>query len=1048
MLEWLGIRAGVLRLDRQDGHQPTPGIVGVTGPSVQTRGDRASTDELRPAAGVEAALDRARRMLDNEPEFIFWKDLDSVFRGCNQRFAEVAGLSSPDEIVGKTDFDLAWTEGEADYYREVDRRVMANDAPEFHIIESQLQADGERSWIDTSKVPTYDEQGRVCGILGMYSNITGRIESAKLLSHGTDILRAMSYCARAMVEHRDWTINVEAVLEAVGRAVEVSRVTLFSIRDHGDDHILQHRFEWVSDGFEPRSGRPDLQNVPMRKVGLDRLYGELVEGRCVHVRVRELSGGERRILEDQKVLSVVTAPIVVDNRLWGFIEFDDCSIERQWLIAEIEALRSVSGVIGAAIQRQRVERALRLETRRFEQLFENTPLAILIADAEESVVDANPAFERLFGFSRSEIVDRKINDLITPPDRTDEASWLSRRTFNGETVAQRTVRHRKDQTAVPVEVFGVPVIQDGKIILVYGIYVDQTERLRAEAALRESEEKFRSLAEQSLQGIFVVKNGKVAYANRMMAEITGYPLDEFLQFDQPRLERIIHPADRTFVVASVNGFEIGDGQVGPQSEYRLISKSGIVKWVLQQTRTVRFDGDLGVEGVLVDITQRKRAEEQLLQSALHDPLTGLPNRASFHDRVDLALERSRGRTRSPFAVLFLDLDRFKLINDGYGHQAGDRLLVEIAHRLRTAVRPGDTVARLGGDEFTVLIPDVKGQNEAVSVAHRIRDALSSPFKVGDQEVFTTASTGIAISSPHYETPDEILRDADIAMYRAKSEGRARHHVYDETMHPLVLNQLQMENDLRRAVENDEFRLHYQPIVHTSSGRIVACEALLRWQHPDRGLLPPSEFLSVAEDTGLINPIGEWVLKTGCLQAAEWLDDCGVDASPAVSINLFSRQFTRTELVVYIREILDEIGLPPDKLQLEITESATIDVPELAIDVMRRLRDLGVKVHLDDFGTGYSSLAYLQRFAVDTLKIDQGIVQRLGKGGGGAEIVEAIVTLARNLGMDALAEGIETGEQLALVRDLGCTYGQGYLFSKPKPPAEIIEIIKRGSMTIE
>ncbi len=670
-----------------------------------------------------------------------------------------------------------------------------------------------------------------------------------------------------------------------------------------------------------------------------------------------------------------------------------------------------------------------------------------MADADETVVDANPAFKELFGFSRAEIVNRKINDLITPADRADEASWLSRRTFGGETVAQRTVRRRKDQTPVPVEVFGVPVIQDGKVVLVYGIYVDQTDRLRAEAALRESEEKFRSLAEQSLQGIFVVKRGRVAYANKMMADITGYPLDEFLRFDQTGLERIIHPADRPFVVAAANKFEVGDGHVSPQSEYRLISKSGTVKWVLQQTRTVRFDGDLGVEGVLVDITQRKHAEEQLLQSALHDPLTGLPNRASFHDRVDLALERARGRSDSPFAVLFLDLDRFKLINDGYGHQAGDRLLVEIAHRLRRAVRPGDTVARLGGDEFTVLIPDVKDQSEAVSVANRIRDALAAPFRVGDQEVFTTASTGIAISSPHYDTPDEILRDADIAMYRAKAEGRARHHVYDETMHPLVLSQLQMENDLRRALDNEEFRLHYQPIVNTSSGQIVACEALLRWQHPERGLLPPSEFLSVAEETGLIIPIGEWVLRTGCEQASEWMREIDAETSPAVSVNLFSRQFTRTELVVYIKEILDALQLPANRLQLEITESATIDVPELAIDVMRRLRSLGVKVHLDDFGTGYSSLAYLQRFAIDTLKIDQGFTQRLGSDGGGVEIVETIISLARNLGMDALAEGIETGEQLDIIRSLGCTYAQGYLFSKPKPPAEIMAIIRSGPMDV-
>ena len=999
------------------------------------------------APGIEAALDRVRHVLVEEPEFIFWKDRNSVYQGCNERFAKAAGLNSPDEIIGKTDRDFPWTKGETDDYREVDRRVIANDAPEYHIIESQLQADGRRFWVDTSKVPFYNDEGAVAGVFGVYSDITNRVESEKVLAQGTQVFRAMSFAARAMVEHIDWAINIEMVLQTLGRAVEVSRATLFSIHDVENDHLLNHRFEWVSEGSIPRKDLPELQGIPMRKVGLGRLHDELVAGRCVHGRVRELSGSERRILDDQNVLSVVTAPLIVNNQLWGFIEFDDMVTERHWLIAEIEALRSASGIIGAAIQRHDVERALRLETRRFEQLYENMPLAILITDADDNVVTVNPAFELLFGFQRNEVTGRPINQLITPPERIDEASWLSRRTFGGETVAQRTVRHRKDGTPVPVEVFGVPVTQDGKVALVHGIYVDQTDRLRAEAALRESEEKFRSLAEQSLQGIFVVMSGRVVYANKMMAEITGYGLDEILDFEQRQFEAIVHPADRSFVNAAVNGFEIGDGRVSPQSEYRLITKSGAVTWVLQQTRTVRFDGELGVEGVLVDITKRKRAEEQLLQSALHDPLTGLPNRASFYDRVDLALERAGGRAESHFAVLFLDLDRFKLINDGYGHQTGDRLLVEIAHRLRRAVRPGDTVARLGGDEFTVLIPDVQGQEEAVSVAGRINDALSRPFKVGDQEVFTTASTGIAISSDRYDNPDEILRDADIAMYRAKADGRARHFVYDVSMHPIVLSQLHLENDLRRALERDEFRLHYQPIVDTVSGRIVACEALLRWQHPERGLLPPGEFLTMAEETGIINPIGEWVLRTGCEQALEWKNRLNGSGSPAVSINLFSDQFSRQELVVYIQEILDDINLPADRLQLEITESAIIEVPELAIDVMLRLHNLGVKVHLDDFGTGYSSLAYLQRFAVDTLKIDRGFIQRLGSDGGGTEIVRTIITLARNLGMDSLAEGIETKEQLQIVRDLGCLYGQGYLFAKPMPPKEVLELIARGPMDV-
>ena len=1028
-------------------HSPPRDNGGLSGSS-HSAGEIARDGEARRLVpGVEAALAQTQEFLGQTPDFVFWKDVNSVYQGCNELFATAVGVASPEEIVGKTDYDLVCSDSEADYYHEIDRRVIETESPEYHIVEPQSRADGEQIWIDTSKVPVFDDDGRVTGLLGVCSDITGRVDLEKGPFQGTQIFRAMSFAARALVNPTDWSMEIIEVLKDLGRATDVSRVAIFSIKDDGDDFIMHHRHEWAAEGITCRQGDPSIAALPIRKLGLDRLHIELLAGRCVHTRVRDLSTAERNALESQGVLSVAAAPIFIDDDLWGMIEFQDCVGERQWMIAEVEVLRSAAGIIGAAIQRRRVERAFRQETHRFAQLFENTPLAILMAGADEKVVAINPAFEALFGFSRSEVIGRRINDLITPPDRHDEATWLSRRAFGGVPVAQPTVRSRKDGTSVPVEIYGVPVIQDGSVDLVYAIYVDQTERLRAEAALRESEEKFRSLAEQSLQGIFVVKNGVIAYANKMMADITGFALEEILRFDQSALERIIHPADRPYVVAAASGFEIGDGEVSPQSEYRLITKSGAVKWVLQQTRTVRFDGDLGVEAVLVDITKRKHAEEQLLHSALNDPLTGLPNRASFYDRVDLALQRARGRNKAPFAVLFLDLDRFKLINDGYGHQAGDRLLVEIAHRLRRAVRPGDTVARLGGDEFTVLIPDIKGSEEAVAVARRIHDSLSRPFRVGGQEVFTTASTGIAISSPRYDDPDEILRDADIAMYHAKAEGRARHSMYEETMHPLVLSQLHMENDLRRALEREEFRLHYQPIIDTSSGGIVACEALLRWQHPERGLLPPGEFLSIAEETGLINPIGEWVLRTGCRQARRWMRELDENESFAVSINLFSQQFSRPELVVHIEKLLDEFELPANRLQLEITESAVIDVPELAIDVLHRLRGLGVKVHLDDFGTGYSSLAYLQRFAVDILKIDQGFVQSMRRNGGGAEIVETIVTLAQNLGMAALAEGIETTEQLHIVRDLGCVFGQGYLFAKPLPPEEVLEFVRCGPVDV-
>jgi EAL domain-containing protein (putative c-di-GMP-specific phosphodiesterase class I) len=333
------------------------------------------------------------------------------------------------------------------------------------------------------------------------------------------------------------------------------------------------------------------------------------------------------------------------------------------------------------------------------------------------------------------------------------------------------------------------------------------------------------------------------------------------------------------------------------------------------------------------------------------------------------------------------------------------------------------------------------------VAERIHGALADPFLVGGDEVYTTVSTGIAVSHDRYENPDEMLRDADIAMYQAKADGRAQYSVFRQAMHGMVVSQLHMENDLRRALDRDEFELFYQPIIDLDTRTIVACEALIRWRHPQRGLLLPGDFLVHAEDTGLIMPIGEWVVRNACVQALEWSHRLGVDDSPAVSVNLFSTQFSRSELVDLIVSHLDDVGLPAHLLQLEITESAVIDVPELAIDVMQRLRNLGVKVHLDDFGTGYSSLSYLQRFAIDVLKIDQSFIQRLGAAGDGLEIVKAIVNLARTLGMKALAEGIETADQLSVVRDLGCAYGQGFYFARPAPAAEVLELIEAGPITL-
>jgi diguanylate cyclase (GGDEF)-like protein len=400
------------------------------------------------------------------------------------------------------------------------------------------------------------------------------------------------------------------------------------------------------------------------------------------------------------------------------------------------------------------------------------------------------------------------------------------------------------------------------------------------------------------------------------------------------------------------------------------------------------------------------------------------------DHLKLSIARARRNQSQRFAVLYLDLDRFKVINDSLGHTIGDQLLVGIADRLKDNLRPGDTVARLGGDEFVILIEDIAEDTEAVQVAERIQQQLSAPFTLSGREVFTTVSLGIAPSDTGYERAEDILRDADTAMYRAKSAGKARYEIFDRAMHARAINLLQMETDMRRALERDEFLIHYQPIVALDNFRLRGFEALVRWQHPERGFISPMDFIPIAEETGLIVPLGELVMREACAQMQRWQAMFPVDPPLYVAVNLSSKQFSQSTLIDKVADILKETGVNPSSVKLEITESLVMENIDTATDMLRQLRALGIKLAIDDFGTGYSSLSYLHRFPIDTLKIDRSFVTRMSENNENTEIVRTIVVLAQNLGMDVVAEGVETNEQLVLLQKLGCENGQGYFFSKP------------------
>jgi len=436
-----------------------------------------------------------------------------------------------------------------------------------------------------------------------------------------------------------------------------------------------------------------------------------------------------------------------------------------------------------------------------------------------------------------------------------------------------------------------------------------------------------------------------------------------------------------------------------------------------------------------DVTTRQQSvdlklmEERLLYEALYDNLTGLPNRVLLMERLRQAVQAAQQGDKSLFATLFVDLDRFKMINDSLGHSAGDRLLINIAKRLSGCLRPKDTLARLGGDEFVILLENLNSRESVTRVAERIQKALALPFSVEGNEVFTAASIGIALSDTGYAHPEDLLRDADIAMYRAKAQGRARYEIFHPKMHTRAVTLLQLETDLRRAIERQELQLYYQPIISLRTRQAIGFEALIRWQHPTRGMVSPDEFIPIAEETGLIIPIGDWLLREACRQMQVWRQIFS-DRSPLmINVNVSGKQFS-SYLPKQVSQILQETGLDPRQLKLEITETLLMENAEYAVIHLTQLQGLGVQLAIDDFGTGYSSLSYLYRFPIDTLKIDRSFISRLDSDGEQLAIVRTIIMLAWNLGMEVVAEGVETSKQLAQLRALRCEYAQGYLFAKP------------------
>jgi diguanylate cyclase (GGDEF)-like protein/PAS domain S-box-containing protein len=688
----------------------------------------------------------------------------------------------------------------------------------------------------------------------------------------------------------------------------------------------------------------------------------------------------------------------------------------------------VQGIARDVTERKEAELALQQSEAKFRTLAETASDAIITMDDHGVISFVNAATEKIFGHPPSSMIGQKLTMLIPERLREIHGSELDRYLRSDKRDApwksvELPGQHR-DGHEVELELSFAEYDKDGRRFFT-SVIRDITERKRSQEALKSSESRFRDLFENANDLIYTHDlQGKFTSLNRAGERITGYSRDEAVNM---QISQVVAPEYLDYAMRMT--MRKLEGEVPSSYELEIIAKGGHRVMLELSTRLIYQNGQaVGVQGIGRDITSRRLAEDQLLHNALHDSLTDLPNRTEFMRHLQCAVEQTKTDREFQFAVLFLDLDRFKVINDSLGHVIGDKLLVGIAKRLMTCVRPHDIVARFGGDEFTILLNGIHGAADATMVAERLQRKLTAPFKFGNYEVFSSASIGILVSDGIDREAEDFLRDADTAMYRAKEAGKARCEVFDREMHAANMNLLQIETDLRRALTRNEFEVFYQPITNLDTDVCREFEALIRWKHPVHGYVAPKEFISVAEESGLIIPIGQWILAEACRQTRIWQKEIEAYEKLSISVNLSAKQLMHPSLRGQLEEVLMTTGLNPRFLKLEVTESTVIERSETALAVLSEIKALGISLSMDDFGTGYSSLTYLHQFPFERLKIDRSFVDKMDHDPKSEAIVRTILLLGKNLNMEVVAEGIESYRQVELLRQLGCNLGQGFLFS--------------------
>jgi len=692
----------------------------------------------------------------------------------------------------------------------------------------------------------------------------------------------------------------------------------------------------------------------------------------------------------------------------------------------------ILGVLSVALYKSRKDRSIqdqlvKLKTNEqfYHSLYQYNPDLTITLDMDGNFISINQVVE-FYGYTEKEILHQSFIPYVVP-DQVERTLEHFQKARSGTSTTFETAIFGRTGERFELSVTNIPIVVDDQIVGVFGTLKDITELKKTQQALMEAESKYRNLTEDSLVGSYIIQDAKFVYVNRRLLEMLDCTEEQLIGMD---VMEFVYPEDRIMVTENMNK-RLQGSITSIQYQYRAIKNDQTIIHMEVHGSKTMYHGKPAIIGTVINISARKEAEKTIEYMTHHDALTGLANRYQFYNRLKTTLSNE---TTKSMAVLFFDLDRFQLINDSMGHGIGDRLLQAVSERLQNSIPNKEYMARNGGDEFLISLLNMDRQ-EVTEVANQILACFVNPFQIDQYELYITPSIGISLYPNDGNDTETLIKKADLAMYQAKRSGKNSFQFYHSDQDGDTYERLEMEADLRKAIEQNEFQVHYQPKINLVSGKVTGVEALLRWQHPEKGLISPAEFIPLAEETGLIIPIGEWVLKAACAQNMTW-QEAGLP-SMVMSVNLSVRQLYQTNLVEIVRRAMEDTGLAPEYLELEITESMLMDA-EQGFKILRQLKSLGVQISLDDFGTGYSSLHYLKDFPIDKLKIDQSFVRNCSVDSNDATIVKTIIAMAHELKLDVIAEGVESKDHLIFLQRNLCDEAQGYLFSKPLPPAEFVQ----------